>query len=190
MVLDAPVLGGMRFGSVLVLSWCFWRCSMVCRARCATYRVMPDTHVLRGVLRALGILPGYPTFAQFCTESVLYLRFSPLKKYAKLFWESPPGVVLASWSRRPCRRGCPGRGARMLSWDPGSRGCSSDDLLVFSGWSLGGLSAGVLVSIDSKGSSIIGLCAIRSSTNALNGGAAIFPIPEVAGASRPAQSWG
>ena len=89
MVLDAPVLGGMRFGSVLVLSWCFWRCSMVCRARCATYRVLPDTHVLRGVLRALGILPGYPTFAQFCTESVLYLRFSPLKKYAK-----PSGSLL------------------------------------------------------------------------------------------------
>ena len=58
-------------------------------ARIATheaFRVLPDTHVLRGVFRALGIVPGYPTFAQFCAESVLYLRFSPIKKCAKLFY--------------------------------------------------------------------------------------------------------
>ena len=34
-------------------------------------------HVMRGVFRALGIVPGYPTYAQFCAESILYLRFSP-----------------------------------------------------------------------------------------------------------------
>ena len=58
-------------------------------ARIATheaFRVLPDTHVLRGVFRALGIVPGYPTFAQFCAESVLYLRFSPIKKCTKLFY--------------------------------------------------------------------------------------------------------
>ena len=45
-----------------------------------------NTHVLRGVFRALGILPGYPSFQQFCAESVLYIRFSPVKKHAKLFY--------------------------------------------------------------------------------------------------------
>ena len=49
------------------------------------FRVLSDTHVLRGVFRAPGIVPGYPTYAQFCAESILYLRFSPVKKFAKLF---------------------------------------------------------------------------------------------------------
>ena len=60
-----------------------------CSARIAiheAFRVLPDTHVLRGVFRALGIVPAYPTFAQFCAEPVLYLRFSPVKKFAKLFY--------------------------------------------------------------------------------------------------------
>ncbi|OLP78836.1 hypothetical protein AK812_SmicGene40935 [Symbiodinium microadriaticum] len=38
------------------------------------------------VFRALGIVPGYPSFQQFSAESVLYLRFSPVKKHAKLFY--------------------------------------------------------------------------------------------------------
>ena len=60
-----------------------------CCARIAiheTHRTLPDTHVLRGVFRALAILPGYPSFQQFCAESVLYIRFSPVKKHAKLFY--------------------------------------------------------------------------------------------------------
>ena len=41
--------------------------------------------MLKGVFRALGIVPGYPSFQQFNADSVLYLRFSPIKKHAKLF---------------------------------------------------------------------------------------------------------
>ena len=29
---------------------------------------LPDTHVLRGVFRALGIVPGYPSYVHFCAE--------------------------------------------------------------------------------------------------------------------------
>ena len=38
-------------------------------------RVLPDTQGLRRVFRALGIVPGYPTYAQFCADSILYLGF-------------------------------------------------------------------------------------------------------------------
>ncbi|CAE7275386.1 mettl21a [Symbiodinium sp. CCMP2456] len=66
-----------------------WGVAQWCCARIAiheAHRTLPDTHVLRGVFRALGVLPGYPSFQQFCAESVLYIRFSPVKKHAKLFY--------------------------------------------------------------------------------------------------------
>ena len=44
------------------------------------------THVLKGVFRALDIQPGCPSFSQFFSESVLYLRFSPQPKQAKLYY--------------------------------------------------------------------------------------------------------
>ena len=47
---------------------------------------LPDLHVLKGVFRATGLQPGFPTFAQFCRQSVLYLRFSPVKRFAKLYY--------------------------------------------------------------------------------------------------------
>ena len=47
---------------------------------------MPDHHVLKGVLRALGVNSQRLTFSFFSAHSVLYLRFSPLKKQAKLFY--------------------------------------------------------------------------------------------------------
>ena len=62
------------FSSFCVAQWCSARVAI--HEAC---RVLPDTHVLRGVLRALGIVPGYPTYAKLCTESILYLRFSPVK---------------------------------------------------------------------------------------------------------------
>ena len=34
----------------------------------------------------VGIQPGFPTFAQFCRESVLYLGFCPGECYAKLYY--------------------------------------------------------------------------------------------------------
>ena len=60
-----------------------------CSARIAiheAHRVLPDTRVLRGVFRALGIVPGYPSFVQFCAELILHLRFYPVKKFTKLFY--------------------------------------------------------------------------------------------------------
>ena len=70
------------FSSFCVAQWCSVRIALH-----EAFRVLPDTHVLGGVfIRALGIVPGYPTFAPFGAESVLYLRFSPSKKCAKLFY--------------------------------------------------------------------------------------------------------
>ena len=66
------------FSSFCVAQWCSARIAIH-----EAFRVLPDTHVLRGVFRALGIVPGYPIFTQFCAESVLYLRFSPVKKFAR-----------------------------------------------------------------------------------------------------------
>ena len=72
------LIGGLVAAEILhhvVSSFCV---AQWCSARIAIHevcRVLPDTHVLRGVFRALGIVPGYPTYAQFCTESILYLRF-------------------------------------------------------------------------------------------------------------------
>ena len=66
-----------------------FRLARFCVARLALNEVhtgLPDLHVLKGVFRATGLQPGFPTFAQFCRQSVLYLRFSPVKRYAKLFY--------------------------------------------------------------------------------------------------------
>ena len=62
---------------------------LFCIARVALDEVctsLSDLHVLKGVFRATGLHPGFPTFAQFCHESVLYLRFSPIKRFAKLYY--------------------------------------------------------------------------------------------------------
>ena len=58
----------LEFSSFCVAQWCSARIAVH-----EAFRVLPDTHVLRGVFRALGTVPGFPTFAQFCAESRLYL---------------------------------------------------------------------------------------------------------------------
>ena len=66
-----------------------FRFARFCVARLALDEVLtslPDLHVLKGVFRATGLQRGIPTFAQFCRQSVLYLRCSPLKRIAKLYY--------------------------------------------------------------------------------------------------------
>ena len=70
-----------EYHAVCVAQWCVVRLALR-----EAHRVLPDTHVLKGVFRALDIQPGYPSFSQFFSESVLYLRFSPQPKQAKLYY--------------------------------------------------------------------------------------------------------
>ncbi|CAE7337301.1 unnamed protein product, partial [Symbiodinium sp. KB8] len=59
------------------------------------------SYMERCVFRALGIVPGCPSFQQFSAESVLYLRFSPIKKHAKLFYvgSTEKSVMIREHSR-------------------------------------------------------------------------------------------
>ncbi|CAE7665130.1 unnamed protein product [Symbiodinium necroappetens] len=59
------------------------------------------SYMERCVFRVLGIVPGYPSFQQFSAESVLYLRFSPIKKHAKLFYvgSTEKSVMIREHSR-------------------------------------------------------------------------------------------
>ena len=47
------------------------------------------------------MVPGYPSFQQFNADSVLYLRFSPIKKHAKLFYvgSTEKSVMIREHSR-------------------------------------------------------------------------------------------
>ncbi|CAE7316261.1 unnamed protein product, partial [Symbiodinium microadriaticum] len=71
--------------------------------RCLVGGLAPDIlHFdFPSVFRALGIVPGCPSFQQFSAESVLYLRFSPIKKHAKLFYvgSTEKSVMIREHSR-------------------------------------------------------------------------------------------
>ena len=92
----APDILHFDFPSCSVAQWCCARIAIP-----EAHRTLPDTHVLRGVFRALGIVPGCPSFQQFSAESVLYLRFSPIKKHAKLFYvgSTEKSVMIREHSR-------------------------------------------------------------------------------------------
>ena len=95
----APHILHLDFPSCSVAQWCCTRIAIH-----EAHRTLPDTHVLKalkGVFRALGIVPGYPSFQQFNAESVLYLRFSPIKRHAKLFYvgSTEKSVMIREHSR-------------------------------------------------------------------------------------------
>ena len=74
---------------ILHFDFQLFRLAPFCVARLALDEVctcLSDLHVLKSVFRATGLHPGFPTFAQFCRESVLYLHVSPIKRFAKLYY--------------------------------------------------------------------------------------------------------